>query len=122
MFGDIFFFFFQAEDGIRDYKVTGVQTCALPIYRGRLIQNQRSGGGGEGGGSGVGGHADGRGHGQYGRNAVGERHHGAAGGGFGQRSRDRGHLIRHQRARAGGECGSRGVGRHHYGRRNGQHG
>src|SRR5205807_5687263 len=27
-------FFFQAEDGIRDYKVTGVQTCALPIYRG----------------------------------------------------------------------------------------
>src|SRR5256885_7764707 len=28
-----FFFFFQAEDGIRDYKVTGVQTCALPIYR-----------------------------------------------------------------------------------------
>src|SRR5256885_4798244 len=30
------FFFFQAEDGIRDYKVTGVQTCALPIY-GRLL-------------------------------------------------------------------------------------
>src|SRR5256885_3107321 len=30
-----FFFFFQAEDGIRDYKVTGVQTCALPIWRGR---------------------------------------------------------------------------------------
>src|SRR5256885_17071547 len=28
---DIVFFFFQAEDGIRDYKVTGVQTCALPI-------------------------------------------------------------------------------------------
>src|SRR2546426_11435803 len=27
-----FFFFFQAEDGIRDYKVTGVQTCALPIF------------------------------------------------------------------------------------------
>src|SRR6516162_11567062 len=27
-------FFFQAEDGIRDYKVTGVQTCALPIYAG----------------------------------------------------------------------------------------
>src|SRR3989454_12649882 len=27
------FFFFQAEDGIRDYKVTGVQTCALPIFR-----------------------------------------------------------------------------------------
>src|SRR5256885_5003281 len=29
----IIFFFFQAEDGIRDYKVTGVQTCALPIYQ-----------------------------------------------------------------------------------------
>src|SRR5438128_9447432 len=28
-----FFFFFQAEDGIRDATVTGVQTCALPIYR-----------------------------------------------------------------------------------------
>src|SRR5205085_8528078 len=28
------FFFFQAEDGIRDLTVTGVQTCALPIYRG----------------------------------------------------------------------------------------
>src|SRR5207302_7139851 len=27
-----FFFFFQAEDGIRDFHVTGVQTCALPIY------------------------------------------------------------------------------------------
>src|SRR5256885_8193450 len=28
----LLFFFFQAEDGIRDYKVTGVQTCALPIF------------------------------------------------------------------------------------------
>src|SRR5476649_765857 len=27
-----FFFFFQAEDGIRDHCVTGVQTCALPIF------------------------------------------------------------------------------------------
>ena len=27
-----FVFFFQAEDGIRDHCVTGVQTCALPIY------------------------------------------------------------------------------------------
>src|SRR5690606_39977540 len=26
------FFFFQAEDGIREFHVTGVQTCALPIY------------------------------------------------------------------------------------------
>src|SRR3989454_2226792 len=33
------YFFFQAEDGIRDYKVTGVQTCALPISapRGRAL-------------------------------------------------------------------------------------
>src|SRR5688500_20401215 len=30
-----YFFFFQAEDGIRDYKVTGVQTCALPIWPAR---------------------------------------------------------------------------------------
>src|SRR2546422_9648886 len=29
------FFFFQAEDGIRDVAVTGVQTCALPIFGGR---------------------------------------------------------------------------------------
>src|SRR2546421_6386437 len=29
----LFFFFFQAEDGIRDLIVTGVQTCALPIFR-----------------------------------------------------------------------------------------
>src|SRR5258706_11995669 len=28
------FFFFQAEDGIRDWSVTGVQTCALPIFVG----------------------------------------------------------------------------------------
>src|SRR5207302_5228677 len=28
------FFFFQAEDGIRDFHVTGVQTCALPIWPG----------------------------------------------------------------------------------------
>src|SRR2546427_5336007 len=30
-------FFFQAEDGIRDLTVTGVQTCALPIYRGERV-------------------------------------------------------------------------------------
>src|SRR5688572_31991565 len=29
----LYFFFFQAEDGIRDLTVTGVQTCALPISR-----------------------------------------------------------------------------------------
>src|SRR2546430_4662545 len=32
----VFFFFFQAEDGIRDLTVTGVQTCALPISGRRL--------------------------------------------------------------------------------------
>src|SRR6478672_12404732 len=31
-FLSLFFFFFQAEDGIRDLIVTGVQTCAFPIY------------------------------------------------------------------------------------------
>src|SRR5256885_3848004 len=38
----LFFFFFQAEDGIRDYKVTGVQTCALPIcVLGRVSRKER---------------------------------------------------------------------------------
>src|SRR5258707_11870527 len=32
----LFFFFFQAEDGIRDIGVTGVQTCALPILAAHL--------------------------------------------------------------------------------------
>src|SRR2546430_14153857 len=31
------FFFFQAEDGIRDLTVTGVQTCALPIFRAAIV-------------------------------------------------------------------------------------
>src|SRR6266540_4574787 len=31
VYGPLLFFFFQAEDGIRDRDVTGVQTCALPI-------------------------------------------------------------------------------------------
>src|SRR5437879_10212301 len=49
-----YFFFFQAEDGIRDTSVTGVQTCALPISvrspirRGRqslpaIVQRERPG-------------------------------------------------------------------------------
>src|SRR3989449_5813083 len=40
-----FFFFFQAEDGIRDVAVTGVQTCALPIYplRGRSERHPPTG-------------------------------------------------------------------------------
>src|SRR5688572_32443168 len=33
-------FFFQAEDGIRDLTVTGVQTCALPICRGRTSREE----------------------------------------------------------------------------------
>src|SRR5205085_5134904 len=36
-----FYFFFQAEDGIRDLTVTGVQTCALPIFetaKGQLLE------------------------------------------------------------------------------------
>src|SRR5690606_41448329 len=35
VFSFFLFFFFQAEDGIRDFHVTGVQTCALPIYHRR---------------------------------------------------------------------------------------
>src|SRR5262249_56177593 len=41
------FFFFQAEDGIRDWSVTGVQTCALPISpaaaRSALLEREVSG-------------------------------------------------------------------------------
>src|SRR2546427_12939250 len=37
----LFFFFFQAEDGIRDLTVTGVQTCALPIYCRRAAARRR---------------------------------------------------------------------------------
>src|SRR5688500_20385174 len=38
----IYCFFFQAEDGIRDYKVTGVQTCALPISDGLVVPPWRA--------------------------------------------------------------------------------
>src|SRR5690606_6265893 len=41
----IVFFFFQAEDGIRDFHVTGVQTCALPIYAGDQVLRVTAGGG-----------------------------------------------------------------------------
>src|SRR5215475_9772795 len=41
MLASFFFFFFQAEGVIRDFHVTGVQTCALPIYRARVIQAER---------------------------------------------------------------------------------
>src|SRR2546429_6020962 len=39
----VFFFFFQAEDGIRDVAVTGVQTCALPICNPFWISDNNSG-------------------------------------------------------------------------------
>src|SRR2546428_12861052 len=35
----LIFFFFQAEDGIRDLIVTGVQTCALPIWRNSAMRS-----------------------------------------------------------------------------------
>src|SRR5579883_3031668 len=39
------FFFFQAEDGIRDFHVTGVQTCALPIWEsGGMVPGRAAGG------------------------------------------------------------------------------
>src|SRR2546430_5172935 len=37
---ELYFFFFQAEDGIRDLTVTGVQTCALPILENRQVPRQ----------------------------------------------------------------------------------
>src|SRR5258706_7505577 len=57
----IYFFFFQAEDGIRDWSVTGVQTCALPICR--VLRGPHSYAGGpwdEGGGGSPAGPAPGR--------------------------------------------------------------
>src|SRR5437868_10542258 len=41
--GYLFFFFFQAEDGIRDRNVTGVQTCALPISAANSQQSGTAG-------------------------------------------------------------------------------
>src|SRR6266498_5858793 len=46
-----FFFFFQAEDGIRDADVTGVQTCALPIFAERATDTDCSDGAGHWGGT-----------------------------------------------------------------------
>src|SRR5690554_6988885 len=43
LFFFIIFFFFQAEDGIRDADVTGVQTCALPIFSTQTAFNVFSG-------------------------------------------------------------------------------
>src|SRR5256886_8757103 len=39
---DVVFFFFQAEDGIRDLTVTGVQTCALPISLKKVVLNAKT--------------------------------------------------------------------------------
>src|SRR5690606_41087853 len=36
------YFFFQAEDGIRDFHVTGVQTCALPIFSSTVVRPRSS--------------------------------------------------------------------------------
>src|SRR5438552_17887560 len=41
MYGCRYYFFFQAEDGIRDDLVTGVQTCALPISAEELLNHVR---------------------------------------------------------------------------------
>src|SRR5258708_31683862 len=50
---NVIFFFFQAEDGIRDDLVTGVQTCALPIFEVDGFRER-----GAGGEDGCGGNAD----------------------------------------------------------------
>ena len=52
LFVCVFFFFFQAEDGIRDDLVTGVQTCALPISGGRF-NGQANDGDGNGNNNGI---------------------------------------------------------------------
>src|SRR5437016_12505657 len=44
-----FVFFFQAEDGIRDWSVTGVQTCALPILSVQIHDTERNEPGGRAG-------------------------------------------------------------------------
>src|SRR5256886_9730535 len=75
---DAYFFFFQAEDGIRDLTVTGVQTCALPIsahldeFRRRLPGRGR-------GGTRRGGLGTGPGRGCPGRRAGGRRTPGTPG-------------------------------------------
>src|SRR2546430_5181800 len=42
VYTDLVFFFFQAEDGIRDLTVTGVQTCALPIFERQHLVGDRA--------------------------------------------------------------------------------
>src|SRR5690606_39915909 len=40
--GSVMCFFFQAEDGIRDFHVTGVQTCALPIFNLDILERHQA--------------------------------------------------------------------------------
>src|SRR5438270_258824 len=75
----VYFFFFQAEDGIRDLTVTGVQTCALPILRPE---------------------SDAVRHGDFGSDGVKTERGGAA---AGQR------IARSEERRVGKECRSRGA-------------
>src|SRR5688500_19842906 len=95
-------FFFQAEDGIRDYKVTGVQTCALPICRqhGRLparFDDRRTplGAGPLGVGDAW---------------VAGEGGRPVGGGGTGTGGRDTGSRVANRRRR-GGSCGHGQIGR-----------
>src|SRR2546426_7082460 len=92
-------FFFQAEDGIRDYKVTGVQTCALPIWAWASPVRRRTAGK-------PGGHPRRRAEEHGGGGAFGR------GGGEGQpaRSEARGRAalrLRSEERRVGKECRSR---------------
>src|SRR5437868_7603409 len=85
----MFFFFFQAEDGIRDRNVTGVQTCALPIYLPRTAGRVRAAQPAE------------RRRGGQGRQVQGR-----------DRAGDGGEEERSEERRVGKECRSRGGGEH----------
>src|SRR2546430_8547078 len=83
-------FFFQAEDGIRDLTVTGVQTCALPIWvlfvRVRGARAARVARGGDAGGADR--HAGRGGAGRRGDGAGGEGGGGGGGGAWGEPNRE----------------------------------
>src|SRR2546430_5293206 len=91
------FFFFQAEDGIRDLTVTGVQTCALPISRGNRADGWRGAGGRAGA-------ISGRDRAQRVRGPTGDRIGGEP---SGRRERIRGRAGRSEERRVGKECRSR---------------
>src|SRR2546425_2582332 len=92
----VVFFFFQAEDGIRDKLVTGVQTCALPISR---VLRRARGAGHAAGGRGAGPRLAAR------PQASGDRRQGrqAEGGTLPDALR----LFRSEERRVGKECRSR---------------